>query len=334
VGACRGEVVGIVITNSMMKAKNRCNRQWWYKFKREIVPQYSTMPLKKGTWLHELLEAHYTGYGWKKRHKELSKEFNKLFDEEKEIYGDLPRICFNIMTSYEYHYRKEDAEFEVIAAEEVVQTPLPHGHTLEFKFDAIVEDEFGRWLMEHKSHKRIPSADYRFIDMQTAKYVWGLNQIGTYGEITGVIWNYIRTKEPTKPKMTKMGRLSRARIDTDVLTYYNALMEYGLDPHDFRDVLSRLKLHQTFFRRERVPKPMKVIETLVKETVLVADEIEMGVKPIRSIERGCEFMCSYKDICIVELYGGDAKDVLKRRYRKATKDDYYGYHDEEKISEA
>jgi len=327
--------VGITITNSMMRAKNRCNRQYWYKFERELVPIYSTIPLKRGTWLHELLEAHYTGYGWRRKHKELTKEFNRLFDEEKELYGDLPTICEKIMTSYEYHYRKEDAEFEVIAAEQLVQVALPHGHMLEFKFDAIIEDEYGRWLMEHKSHKRIPTDDYRFIDMQTAKYVWGLNRTGEYGEITGVLWNYIRTKEPTKPKMTKKtNRLSKARIDTDVLTFYNALVEYGLDPHDFRDVLSRLKKHQTFFRRERVPKPLKVIETLVKETVLVADEIEKGVKPIRSIERGCEFMCSYKDLCIVELYGGDAKDVTNRRYRKATSDDYYGYHDEEKVSQS
>jgi PD-(D/E)XK nuclease superfamily len=331
---CEG-VVGIVITNSMMKSYNRCHRQWDYKFNRELVPQFSSLPLKRGTWLHELLEAHYTGYGWRKRLTELTAEFNKLFDEEKEMYGDLPTICRKIMESYEYHYKKEDAEFDVIAAEQLVQVALPHGHTLEFKFDAVIEDEYGRWLMEHKSHRRIPTADYRFIDMQTAKYVWGLNQIGTYGEITGVLWNYIRTKEPTKPKLTKKtGQLSRRRIDTDVLTYYKALVEYGLDPHDFRDVLSRLKKHQTFFRRERVPKPTKVIETLVKETVVVADAIEKGVKPIRSIERGCEFSCSYKDICIVELYGGDADDVLKRRYRPATTDDYYGYHLEEKISES
>lgn len=326
--------MGIVIQNSQVKAYNRCKRQWWYKFERGLVPRYSTQPLKRGTWLHELLEAHYTGYGWEKRHAELTAEFNKLFDEEKEIYGDLPTICANIMRSYVYHWREEDATFDVIAAEQLVQVPLPHGHTMEFKFDAIMEDEYGRWLWENKSHRKIPSADYRFLDMQTSKYIWGLNKLGEYGEITGVIWNYIRTKEPTKPKLTKMGKLSRARIDTDVLTFYNALKEYGLDPHDFRDVLSRLKKHQTFFRRERVPRPTKVIETLVKETVLVADEIEKGVRPIRSIERGCEFSCSFKDLCITELYGGDAKDVLKRRYRKATKDDYYGYHDEEKVSES
>lgn len=326
--------MGIVITNSMMKSKNRCNRQWWYKFEKELVPKYSTLPLKRGSWLHELLEAKYNGTGWKKKHKELSGQFNRMFEEEREMYGDLPRITANIMKSYDYHYREEDSGLIVIDTEQVIQVDLPHGHTMEFKFDAVVEDEYGVWLMEHKSHKTIPKADYRFLDMQTAKYVWGLNQDGRYGEVTGVIWNYIRTKEPTKPKLTKLGRLSRARIDTDVLTYYNALVEYGLDPHEFRDVLSRLKNHQTFFRRERVPKQTRVIETLVKETVLVADEIEKGVRPIRSIERGCEFACSYRDICITQLYGGDAKDVIKRNYRKATPDDYYGYHDEEKIVES
>lgn len=325
--------MGIVITNSQIKAYQRCKRQYSYKFIHQLTPKYSALPLKRGSWLHELLEAKYDGRGWEARHEELTAEFNRLFDEEKETYGDLPRICANIMRSYDYHWREEDSGLTVIATEELVEVPLPHGHTMQFKFDAIMEDEYGRWLTEHKSHKTLPRADYRFLDMQTAKYVWGLNEVGTYGEITGVLWNYIRTKEPTRPKLTKTGRLSLARIDTDVLTYYNALKDYDLDPHDFRDVLSRLKKHQTFFRRERMPKPKKVVETLVKETVLVADEIERGVRPIRTIERGCEFTCSFKDVCIVQLYGGDAKDVIRNKYRRATKDDYYGYLDEEKVSE-
>lgn len=327
--------MGIVITNSQMRAYNRCHRQYWYKFDKGLVPKYSTLPLKRGNWLHELLEVKYLTGSWKKKHKELSQGFYAMFEEEREQYGDLPAITANIMRSYDYHWREEDSGLIVIDAEQVIQVPLPHGHIMELKFDAIVEDEYGRWLMEHKSHKTLPRSDYRFLDMQTAKYFWAINQDGRYGDLTGVLWNYIRTKEPTKPKMTKKtNRLSRARIDTDVLTFYNSLIEYGLDPHDFRDVLSRLKKHQTFFRRDRVPKPARVAETLVKEMVIVADEIEKGVRPVRSIERGCEFSCSYRDLCITQLYGGDAKDVIKRNYRKATPDDYYGYHDEEKILES
>jgi len=292
-----------------------------------LVPQTSTLPLKRGSWLHELLEAHYMGEGWEKRNDELAAEFNQLFEEEREAFGDLPDVCGRIMESYEYYWRDEDAQFQVIAAEEVVEVPLPHGHTLEFKFDAIIEDELGRWLMEHKSHKTIPRADYRFIDMQTAKYVWGLNKIGTYGEITGVLWNYIRTKEPTKPALMKNGTISkRKKIDTDLFTFVSAVKEYGLDPSDYRDVILRLKKFNNFFRRERVPKPKHVIEELVKDTVYVADEIERGTRPVRSIDRSCEYMCSYLDLCVVELYGGDAEDVIRRKYRTATEEDYYGYN--------
>lgn len=318
------------ITNSHVKSFNRCRRQYDYKFNRLLVPRSTSLPLKRGSWLHELLEAHYDGRGWESRNEELAEEFNRMFDEEREMYGDLPEICSNIMESYEYHWRNEDAAFDVVATEQVVEVPLPHGHTMEFKFDAIIEDELGRWLMEHKSHKTIPRADYRFIDMQTAKYVWGLNKVGTYGEITGVLWNYIRTKEPTKPALLKNGTISKKRrIDTDLFTFVGAVREYGLDPHDYRDVILRLRKHNDFFRRERVPKPKHVIEELVKDTVYVADEIERGYRPVRSIDRSCEFACSYLDLCIVELYGGDAEDVIRRKYRAATEEDYYGLNIEQ-----
>jgi hypothetical protein len=271
------------------------------------------------------LETHYKGGDWTVRNDELAQEFDRMFDEEKDAFGDLPEICANIMESYVYHWREEDSTFEVIAVEELCEAELPGGHTLKFKFDGIVEDEYGRWLMEHKSHRTIPGSTYRFIDMQTARYVWGLNEIGTYGEITGVLWNYIRTKEPTKPQLLKSGRLSSRKIDTDLLTYVQAIQEYGLDPRDYKDVILTLKRHNDFFRRERVPKPKSVIETLVKDSVIIADEIERGFEPIRSIERGCEFSCSFLDLCSVELYGGDGDDVRRSKYRKATGDDYYGY---------
>jgi PD-(D/E)XK nuclease superfamily protein len=315
----------VLITNSQVKTWNRCKRQYWYKHGRMLLPKTAALPLKRGSWIHELLEAHYIGDGWEKKNEELTVAYNRLFDEEKELYGDLPTLCGNIMKSYCYHWREEDSNLQVIAAEEVVQVPLPHGHVMEFKFDLIVEDDWGRWLVEHKTHRTLPQADFRFIDMQTGKYVWGLNKLGKYGEITGVLWNYCRTKVPTKPHLNKNGELSKKKIDTDLFTFVSAIKEYDLDPHEFRDVILRLKDHNTFFRRERVPKPKKVIETLVKETVYVADEIERGYKPIRSIERSCEFSCPYLALCVVELYGGDADEVIRNKYRKATSEDWHGY---------
>ena len=89
------------ITNSHVKSFNRCRRQYWYKFDQLLVPKVTALPLKRGSWLHELLEAHYTGYGWEKKNDELGAEFYRLFDEEREMYGDLPTICGHIMESYE-----------------------------------------------------------------------------------------------------------------------------------------------------------------------------------------------------------------------------------------
>lgn len=312
------------ITNSMVKAYNRCHRQYWYKFVKKIVPKQNALPLKRGSWLHSLLEAKYETGDWHKEQAKLAKEFNGMFEEEREYYGDLPSICEHIMESYDYRWREEDATFDVIETEFEFEVEAPHGHIIGGQADAIVEDQWGMWLMEHKSHKSLPDADYRFLDMQTARYVWALQKLGY--PLTGVLWNYIVTVEPKRPKLTQKGVLSKAKCRTDLFTFVETIQSYGLDPRDYKNDILRLKRHNDFFRRERVPKPKLVVDTLVKEAVVVADEIERGVIPVRSIDRSCNW-CSYLDLCVTSLYGGDTKSIVKAKYEKATKATYYGYEE-------
>lgn len=310
------------ISNSKLKTFNRCKLLYIYKFEKNLQHRVPALPLKRGLWLHELLEALYTTGDWKPKWKELKSQYDTFFDEEKEVYGDLPGECRRIMNSYCFHWKDEDKTLNWIAMEEEVEVALPHGHTLVFRFDGIVEDEWGRWLVEHKSHTTIPRDDYRFLDVQAKRYVWGLNKDGRFGEITGILWNYLRTKAPTIPQLKKDGDISKRKIETDYYTYYTSLKKYGLDPRNHRDVLLALKGSNVFFRRERVPAPTKVVERLVKEAVFTADEIAKGVKGIRSIERSCDW-CSFKDPCIVSLYGGDEASVLKSKYQVREKGDYY-----------
>lgn len=319
-------------SNSKLKAYNRCKRLYDYKFVKNLAPNRPGLPLKRGLWLHDMLQGHYVEGGWKPRWKALNGQFMGMFEEEREYYGDLPGETKRIMQSYEYHWKKEDSGLVIIAAEQEVEVPTPHGHTMVFKFDLIVEDEIGRWLVEHKSHRSIPRDDYRFLDVQAKRYVWGLNEVGTYGEITGILWNYLRTTPPTIPKLRpKLGGMSTRKINTDYLTVRRFIRDNDLDPDDYRDVLSRLKKHNDYFRRERVPAPKKVVERLVKEAVLTADEIdERGVKPIRAIERGCEW-CDFKDLCITQLYGGDARMLLKSKYHVREEGEYYADELAEKV---
>lgn len=313
------------ITNSQSKTYLRCPQQYDYKFRQLLTPRRVALPLERGGWLHDLLEAHYEGGDWKAAHAARTLEFMRMFEEEREYYGDLPRACENIMRSYLHWWRDADEEFKVITVEQKFECDLPNGNLLVFKVDGIIENDYGLWLMEHKSHKKIPNDAHRFIDMQSSRYVWALQQLGW--DIQGVMWNYIRTKEPSKPKLLKSGeRLSAAKCDTDLFTYVRALKEYGLNPRDYRDKIISLKENNTFFRREYVPKPRQVMETLVRDIDNLAGKIEdeRGEPPLRNITYDCAHHCDFLQLCMTELYGGDGDQVRKLMFRSATTKDYYG----------
>jgi hypothetical protein len=323
----------VLISNSLLRTVTECERKYYYKGVKQLVLNRPSTPLKRGSWLHELLEAHYLGEGWEKRHRTLVKEYIRLSDEDKEYYGNLPDDCEMLMRRYVYHWRSVDRHLKIIAVEKVFELPWPHGHLFQGKFDVIVEDEYGVWLMEHKSHKTLPDDDYRFQDIQTARYVYTLNKLGTYGDITGILWNYIVTTLPKKPAILKDGsRLSKRKIKTDALTLIAALKEYGLDPRDYRDDIIRLKKRSSdYFRRVPTPIQVPVVERLVKEGVLAADrieELERGRTPIRNIGRHCTYSCDYQDLCIIELYGGNPKPLIKAKFHKELPLSYHGTTEE------
>ena len=130
-------------SNSVLKSWQRCQRQHYYKFVQELVPRRSSLPLKRGSWLHELLEAKYKTGDWHDRNDELAEEFYQMFEEEREMYGDLPAICAHIMRSYDYKWKNEDPKLIWHEVETEFEIELPHGHTMVFKVDGIVEDEWG-----------------------------------------------------------------------------------------------------------------------------------------------------------------------------------------------
>ena len=316
------------ISNSLAKSYLRCQRQYDYKYHRLLTPKTHGLPLYRGNWLHELLEARYKTGDWQKRHKELTQDFLTLFEEERELYGDQPTICGKIMESYDYRWNKDEEYWTILEVEKEYEIELPgSNHTFVFKIDLLMEDEYGIWLVEHKSHKTIPDDTYRFIDIQTARYIWALKELGI--PIIGVMWNYLRTKEPTKPHMNKNGKVSRAKLDTDLFTYVSTLQENGIDLREYKDVILALKKNNTFFRRVPMPKPDIIAETLIEELVTTADQIERGDPPVRTIDRSCTYMCSFTDLCVTELYGGDTSLMLKTKYRKATKKDYYANPEKE-----
>lgn len=323
-----------ISTHSMLKTFKACPQQAYYKYVLRLKPKVLGRPLRFGTWMHALYEAHYKGEDWREKHQQLTNEFAKLFDEEKEAVGDLPRDCYRTMLSYLWHYR--DDPWTVHEVEFTLEVELPDGAIYRGKIDMLVENQYGLWIVDHKNHKTLPNLDYRILDAQSALYIWAALKSGI--PVQGHIWNYVRSKAPSVPHLLKSGkRLSKSAIDTDFPTYYRAIKEYGLDPADYADKLRFLKSQRytpgeiqssSFFRRDILEKNNGMLKRVANEAFMThkrmrayhwdrVDAIE------RNVGNQCRYMCSYTDVCTMELFGGNAAPLIRQRYEVGDPMDYY-----------
>lgn len=330
----------VITTHSMLKTFRRCPKQAEFKYVHRLKPRLLGSPLKRGTWIHKLLEEHHAGRDWRAMHKKLVAQFATLFDEEKEYYGDMPNEIFHLMSSYEWHYRNDP--WKVHETEFQIETEFPDGTTYRGKVDALIENQFGLWLVDHKSHKTLPDHSFRLLDAQSALYLWAAQRSGI--PVLGFIWNYIRWKAPSTPAILKDGsRLSKSPCDTDYPTYYRALKKYQQEYPNFKITqayreraayLQSLRYEpgkaqaSTFFRRDVLEKSPKMIERVALENYHTerrmnsydfsdADSVE------RVVERGCSFSCSYTDLCTIDLMGGNTRSIIKQNYTVGDPNDYY-----------
>lgn len=345
-----------VVSQSMAKTFKRCPLQFKYKYLDELSPRVSSKPLTRGKWFHSLLETYYTPEDergddyqtWEEVHKHMSHKFSQLFDEEKEELGDLPREMQHLMESYLWHYRNDES-WTVHEVEKTIEVPLPFlsGVNLRLRLDMLVEDEYGLWIVDHKTHKTIPKTTDRLLDIQSPLYVWAAQEAGI--PVSGFQWNYIRTKAPSVPKMAYVGtprqRLSKAACDTDYPTFLKTIKEYrktyglkvdeGIKLWADRLKAQRYDYHSVqtseFFLRVRLERDEEQIQRALRELHHTAKRIgDYDFDPDwveRNQDRGCNFMCSYRDLCLAEYMGGNADLVRRKNY---IQQDPWAYYEEGK----
>lgn len=321
-------VEDVVLTNSLLKTWKTCPRQALYKHVEKIAPKYQTSkPLKRGTWFHYLLEARYGGRSVSQAHKEMIAEYGKLFDEEKEALGDLPREMADLYRGYKWHYR-DDQSWTVHEVEMKLEADLPNGLQLQGKTDMLVEDEYGLWLVDHKTHNSLPRTNFRLLDTQSPLYIWMARQNDI--PVQGFIWNYIVPKAPQPVKFTKAGALYKRQPHTDYPTALKSITEAGmLDEPECVAMLERLKqerydrdMPQTspVFRRDTMEKNDEMIERVVLDAAQSGERyieyfqsLDNPDHTSRSVSRSCDW-CSYAPLCIAELVGLDADGVRRREF--------------------
>ena len=191
------------VSFSELKTWRTCRQMYHYKYRENLEPRLKSPALKRGAWIHSLLEAYYKGKDWREVHRELVDQFNELLEEEKEYYGDLPGECEYLMTLYEQTYRDDKP---VLVEYEFEKFPIsPSSRVLlKGRIDLVISDpKRGIWLVEHKTASRIPNEDERLVNPQVALYIPVVERLLGGIKVQGVIWNYIRTKIP-KRKESKL----------------------------------------------------------------------------------------------------------------------------------
>lgn len=308
------------VSVSKLNAFNRCHKMYAYRYNDKIEKNKPNIKLVRGVILHECLENLYLGLDWTlpitKYSTELSKEPKEIQDEFLPMISDLYRI----MKGYILNFRDIDTGLKILAVEKPFEVEI--GQTLdgtpivyEGIIDLIYEDSEGVWICDHKTVTTIPDDSIRYLDAQTNLYFHAAKSLGY--DPQGVVFNYLRTKAPSIPKTLKNGTISKAACDTDVMTFLATLKSAGQDLKDYDDIIKSLESNM-FYKRIRVPRPDKLVASMVKEFVDGCSMIEksslFGLFP-RTINKNCSWDCEYCDLCFAEISGVNVDYTKSAYYR-------------------
>jgi hypothetical protein len=311
------------ISQSRIKTWRRCRKQYDYKHVQKLEPRRIARPLVFGRAVHKMIENQLQGLSAAEAAAEINKDRKGIFTADEEDWDTIIADATDIMQAYHDFWKNDPLDYVKIdgrKAEHKFEMPLAKDTVLTGVVDIFPKTADGRiWIGEHKSHKQqTPTEDVRMRDLQAMIYAHVAKEYYKIKRVSGVMWDYIRSKTPAVPALLKNGTLSKARIDTLPHVYEREINNQGLDRKDYVDILGDLddKL-PTWFRRVFLPLNQGAVDQLMEETVITAREIKVkaGVDTTRNVSRDCSW-CSYERLCQAELFGMDADFIRSREYRE------------------
>lgn len=312
------------VSHSKLGAWRRCRQQYHYKYVEKLRKKRKSRPLQFGTMIHEMIEAWINGDDPFALLDEMAKKQGKLFKSELEAYGDIVEDVRAIMTDYFDYYEDQSVIYlrkNGRGAEHKFEIELRSGVLLIGKIDAFAKAKRMRWLVEHKSFTHMPNEDHRWRNIQSALYI-RVNDIIGWPSVDGTLWDYIRSKPPATPELTKTGKMSKRGIDTLPSRVLITLEERGLDPKDFATLISSAEDNRKrYFQRIFNPVKRRVVDLLWEDMLETVNEmVELhGKSKSRTIERHCEW-CDYEPLCRALLQGLDIDWIKEKEYYIDTKD--------------
>jgi hypothetical protein len=324
-----------LVSQSKVKQWRKCHYAYHLKFVEGLRKKVKSRPLQFGSIVHEMLEAEAEGDDPFQVLKRIGKESAKLFRAEREMYGDLIDDIRQIMTEYLAYYPEKDLRLERRNgrsgehkfAIELYEYQL-HDVLWTGKIDGIGKTPNKlRWIVEHKTFSRKPSDDDRWRNLQSCSYIRA-EEIQGHPPIDGMVWDYIRSKPPTRPMtLASNGQLSQKNIDTLPITLRETIAEMGMKERDYQGFITRAEENLAiWFQRIHTPVKESVVDHVFNDFIFSIHEMvrdhEAGNKcRDKNIERHCSW-CDFEKICRAELQGDDVDFVIQKDYEYGDKDEH------------
>lgn len=316
-------------SQSKTETWRRCRQAYHFSYVENLAPRRINRPFAFGRIIHEMKELKAQGDDPFLILSDLQKKHGRMFKEEIEEYGDILGDTRLIMVDY-YDYDKERGSIEVIPrrkqhAEHPFEIEIDKGILFKGKIDQFARSKNKlNWIVEHKNHKDIPDEDRRWRNLQSAVYTRAVDMLG-WLPVEGLLWDYIRSKSPSRPSILKNGQFSKRAMDTLPSVVVDQIVNVmGRKPSDIpKFMIDAAKRNRpNYFQRIYTPTKKALIDKVFADFLETSREMAdlHGKSKTKTIGQHCAW-CQFEPLCRAELRGLDV-DYIKEHDYYVDKADY------------
>lgn len=333
-----------------------CRRKWnWASPLREnLEKRIPYAPFFTGRAIHHCLEFYHRDgvrlddslKEFLENERETMEKVGRLWPQEEATFAEQIVLIAGMLEHYWQWTTKEKGRFsdenlEVISMETEFKVPLynPYGKKsnkviLAGRFDGLVrkKDDGSYWLWEVKTCRSIKE----FVrtldnDEQAGAYMIAAQEVYNV-PVTGVLYNLMRKKVPTRPAVRRNdGMLSQNKqIDTTAFAYVDAALKHHADDFDDKKSLNKfvrsyygnfiqtlLERGNEFFARIPIYRSATELRNLRSDLWTVALEMTRQSTPIYPSPgwNNCNF-CHFKPPCLMLNSGADPSFVFEHEYQQ------------------
>lgn len=312
----------IKISHSRVQTYLSCPYAHYLRYVERIIKKGKTRPLSFGSDFHKLLELRSNKRKVKSELRQIKENYYDLDPaSQTELGEDYINDLKDIFTDYMKVYKgtpmpsRTEIKFEIPIGKYLGEVVAFNGVV-----DEIYESEDGLIIGEHKTFSRKP--DLVTVVMNTQKCLYAKAVQLLTGDLPhGVMWDYIKSSPAQEPVWLENScRFSEAKSNN--ITQYSwerSCKKHGIEDADVINKGKELygeNIHNFFFRYTEDYIPQMVEQIFQGFKFTARDILNHGEKnKTRHTGPNCSW-CEYKDICYVELTGGDASYTRKKDYQE------------------